>query len=616
MGDTFIHPTAVIDPPASIGAGSKIWHFCHVMAGAQLGEGCNLGQNVFVAGSVRLGRNCKIQNNVSLYDGIELGDDVFCGPSMVFTNIKNPRSAIVRKGQYERTVVEQGASLGANCTIVCGVRIGRYALVGAGAVVTADVAPFALMAGVPARQVGWVGRAGYRLDPVHGEFGVWRCPGTSERYFLRDGHEMLPEAELTAAEAEAVKAAQAAPPAEPTVPAPVPLLDLKAQHATMREEIRAALDRVVDSQTFILGPEVKDFEQEAAAYLQGGEGSGQDRDEGGGELHALGCASGSDALLLALMALELPPGSEVITTPYTFFATVSAITRLGLRPVFCDIDPRSYNLDVARLERLITPRTRVLLPVHLFGQCPPMEPIMALAEKHGLAVVEDAAQAMGARDERGRMAGTIGAIGCFSFFPSKNLGGYGDGGLLTTRDAALAARLASLRTHGAAQRYLHESVGVNSRLDALQAAVLRVKLPRLEGWCAARAAHAERYRTLFSEAGLLQKSGDRPAPGRVIAPETFVGRHVYNQFVIRVAAEARDGLRAHLEARRIGTAVYYPLPLHLQPCFKDLDYAEGSLPEAERASRETLALPVFPELTESQQRRVVDEIAAYLRQAQ
>jgi dTDP-4-amino-4,6-dideoxygalactose transaminase len=354
--------------------------------------------------------------------------------------------------------------------------------------------------------------------------------------------------------------------------------------------------RVVEAQAFILGPEVKTFEEEAALAI--------------GTPHAIGCASGTDALLLALMALDLQPGDEVITTPYTFFATAGSIVRLGLKPVFCDIDPATFNLDVARLAELVTSRTRAIMPVHLFGQCAPMDSILALAKEHGLAVIEDAAQAIGARDG-GRNAGTMGTIGCFSFFPSKNLGGFGDGGLMTTADPALAKKLKSLRVHGSAERYFHEWVGINSRLDAIQAAVLRVKLPHLEGWSDLRAAHAAEYRRLFAEAGLAQGEGWMPQKGLVVLPQVKQERHVFNQYVIRVHEDLREDLRRYLGEKKIGTAVYYPLALHLQPCFASLGYHEGDLPMAEAASRQTLALPVFPELTPAEQQRVVAAIGKF-----
>lgn len=578
----FAHPSAVIDSPVQIGAGTRIWHFSHIMANARIGQHCNLGQNVFVAGGVHIGDNCKIQNNVSLYEGVTLEDHVFCGPSMVFTNIKHPRCEIVRRGEYQSTYVERGATFGANCTVVCGVRVGQYALIGAGAVVTGDVPAYGLMAGCPARRIGWAGRAGYRLEPDPERDGCFLCPSTGQRYIEEDPETLRPEPQ----------------PCPPSSPRPVPLLDLKAQYRRIRPEIRSAIDRVMESQGFILGPEVQRFEDEAAQYI--------------GIDHTIGCASGSDALLLALMCLQANPGDEIITVPYTFFSTVGSIVRLGLRPVFCDIDPVTFNMNPDGLHKLIGERTRAILPVHLFGQCAPMQAIQRVAQRHNIPVIEDAAQAIGARD-MGRATGTTGRIGCFSFFPSKNLGAFGDGGLLSTADEAVAERLRSLRVHGAGQtKYEHHRVGINSRLDALQAAVLRVKLRHLDAWSDARAANADAYRKMFDEAGVVQASGSTPEPGRLIPPQQTTERHIYNQFVIRVHESQRNPLQAHLKARSIGTAIYYPRPLHLQPCFKQLGHAEGDFPEAERASRQTLALPIFSELQRAQQERVVAEIVEFL----
>ncbi len=368
----------------------------------------------------------------------------------------------------------------------------------------------------------------------------------------------------------------------------VPLLDLAAQYAPLRDEMHREVLRVLDSQSYILGPEAAKLEEELAAYTN--------------TRHAIACASGSDALLLALMALDIEPGDEVITTPYSFFATASAITRLAARPRFVDIEPDTFNLDTAKIEAAITPRTRAIMPVHLYGQCADMDAVTNIAARHNLLVVEDAAQAIGAGDN-GRHAGSMGAIGCFSFYPAKNLGAAGDAGLMTTNDDALAARLRSLRVHGEATRYHHREVGINSRLDGIQAAVLRVKLPHLDSWSDARARNAAAYRQLFTEAGLLD---------HVTLPFVREGcRHIFNQFVIRVPADTRDALAAHLNAANVGTAIYYPVPLHLQECFAFLGYRAGDFPVSEQAARETLALPVYPELTREQQRHVVDSIADF-----
>jgi dTDP-4-amino-4,6-dideoxygalactose transaminase len=365
----------------------------------------------------------------------------------------------------------------------------------------------------------------------------------------------------------------------------VPLLDLRAQYESLRAETRAAVDRVLESQGFVLGADVRALEEEIAAYT--------------GARHAVGCASGSDALLLALMALDVKAGDEIITTPYSFFATAGSIARLGARPVFVDIEPRTYNIDIDRIEAAITERTRALLPVHLYGQCAEMDALASVASRHHLPVIEDAAQAIGAEDAS-RGAGSLGQIGCFSFYPTKNLGGAGDGGMLSTNDDAIAARLRSLRVHGEASKYHHKEIGFNSRLDTLQAAVLRVKLPRLDAWSDARARNAARYRELFTDAGLLEEIG--------LPFEREGARHIYNQYVVRVGAGRRDALIEHLKRAGVGTEVYYPVPLHLQECFRYLGYQEGDFPEAERAARETLALPVYPELTEEQQHYVVETI--------
>jgi dTDP-4-amino-4,6-dideoxygalactose transaminase len=364
----------------------------------------------------------------------------------------------------------------------------------------------------------------------------------------------------------------------------VPLLDLQAQYAAIRDEVRAAIDRVCDAQRFILGPEVSALEAEVAAYCEA--------------RFAIGVSSGTDALLAALMAVGVGPGDDVVTTTYSFFATAGTIARLGARPVFVDIDPETFNLDPARLAERITPRTKAIVPVHLFGRCCDMDAIGAVADAHRLPIVEDAAQAIGARDDHGRIAGTIGTLGCLSFFPSKNLGAFGDGGMVLTNDAELAERVRLLRVHGSNPKYHHRIVGGNFRLDALQAAVLRVKLKYLPGWTKARRDNADRYRALFREHGV---DGITP-------PDDHPG-HIYNQFVVR--AEERDPLRRFLDERGIGTEVYYPIPLHLQACFAGLGYRDGDLPAAEAAARESLALPIYPELSESAQRYVVSAIGEY-----
>lgn len=366
---------------------------------------------------------------------------------------------------------------------------------------------------------------------------------------------------------------------------PVPLLDLKAQYTTIRDELHQAMDRVIESQYFILGPEVKSLEEEVATYSHCRFG--------------VGVSSGTDALLVVMMALGIGPGNEVITTPYTFFATAGCISRLGAKPVFVDIDPDTYNIDPAQIEGAISSRTKAVMPVHLFGQMADMDAIMAVAEKHDLYVIEDAAQAIGS-EYKGRRAGSIGHFGCFSFFPSKNLGGFGDGGLVTTNDPHLADRAYLLRGHGAKPKYYHKEVGGNFRLDALQAAVLRVKLQYLDEWTRARQQNAELYRRLFAESGLTDIG---------LPTEAAERRHIYNQFVIRVPQ--RDALMEYLGSQQIGTEVYYPVPMHLQECFADLGYGEGDFPHSEQAANQTLALPIYPELTEEMQRTVVQAIQKF-----
>ncbi|MGC9490046.1 MAG: DegT/DnrJ/EryC1/StrS family aminotransferase [Thermovirgaceae bacterium] len=371
---------------------------------------------------------------------------------------------------------------------------------------------------------------------------------------------------------------------------PVPSFDLKRNYDRIRDEIRNEIDRVLESQHFILGPEVKQFEDEIAAYL--------------GVPHAVGCASGSDALLLALMVLGLQAGDEVVTTPYSFFATVSCITRLGARPVFSDVDPKTYNLDPASVKKAVTDKTKVILPVHLFGQMARVEEMIPLAEAKNIYVVEDAAQAIGAvRFVEGFpvKAGTAGIMGCFSFFPTKNLGAYGDGGLVATSSAEFAGRLARLRVHGAGEQYMHEEVGINSRLDALQAAVLRVRLRHLETWIGERRRVAERYRLLFAEMDLDDVV--------TLPVEEEGNHHTWHQYVVR--CEKRDDLQAFLKGKGIATRVYYPRPLHLQQCFAFLGYGPGDFPVSEALARETLALPMFPELLAEEQERVVRAMSEF-----
>ena len=371
-------------------------------------------------------------------------------------------------------------------------------------------------------------------------------------------------------------------------PMSVPALDLKAQYRTIRDEVEPVVLRVLESQYFILGPEVSQFEAEAGAYC--------------GAAHAVGCSSGSDALLLPLLAIGLRPGDEVITTPYSFFATAGAIWRTGAKPVFVDIEPDTYNIDPARIEAAITPNTRAIIPVHLYGHAADMDPIADVARQHKLFVLEDAAQAIGA-GYHGKRAGTLGHAAAFSFYPSKNLGGFGDAGMVTTDDPTLARQLARLRVHGMEPKYHHHEVGYNARIDAIQAAVLRVKLRHLDDWTEGRRSVASAYARLFEQDGL--------ADAVTLPVEKPGHHHVYNQYVIRVPADARDPLRDHLTKNRVGSEIYYPIPLHLQVCFAGLGHQPGDFPISEAAAKETIALPIYPELTGEAIRHVVGTIAEF-----
>ena len=374
----------------------------------------------------------------------------------------------------------------------------------------------------------------------------------------------------------------------------VPLLDLKAHHEPLHKEIMAALEQTFRSQAFILGPEVAKLEERGASYCQ--------------TRHGIGVSSGTDALLLALMAIGVGPGDEVITTPYSFFATAGAVARLGAKPVFVDIEPRTYNIDPTTIGKAITAKTKAIIPVHLYGQCADMAPILELAQRHNLKVIEDAAQAIGSEYRDGRRAGSMGTVGCLSFFPSKNLGCLGDGGMIVTNDADLGERMRVMRVHGGKPKYYHKLIGGNFRLDTIQAAVLNVKLNYLDEWTRRRQANAQRYENLLQQSGLVQKGNVRlPTPAyRDSGAKHY---HIYNQFVLRV--DKRDELITFLKQKGIGTEIYYPVPFHLQECFHYLGYKEGEFPESERAAKETIAIPIYPELSTAQQAEVVEGIASF-----
>jgi dTDP-4-amino-4,6-dideoxygalactose transaminase/acetyltransferase-like isoleucine patch superfamily enzyme len=564
-----VHPSAIIDDDVELGQGARVWQFAHVCRGARIGAGSSLGQNVYVGEGVTIGCNARIQNNVSVYSGVAIADDVFLGPSCVFTNVGTPRAFAPRHGVYERTQVERGASIGANATIVCGNDIGAFALVGAGAVVTRAVAAHALVVGNPAHRIGWVCRCGARLA----EEPSSRC-GACRQEYLIDGEVCRPATDFDHPDVDADAALT------------IPMFDAAAQNAPLMPALRAASDRVLASGHYILGEQVQAFEEDVAAYL--------------GVRHAIAVSSGTDALLVALMALGIGHGDEVVTTAFSFAATAMAVARLGARPIFVDVDPHSYNIDPAAVAAALTPRTRAVLPVHLFGQPCDMDELRRVAARRDVPLVEDAAQSLGARTRAGA-AGTLGRLGCFSFFPTKNLGAFGDGGLVTTDDASLAARVRALRVQGADRRHHHVAIGGNFRMDALQAALLRVKLPHLDRWTAARRGNAQLYTDLFAAAALDEAVLQPP---RQVADD-----HVWNQYVVR--CPRRDALRAALAERGIASEVYYPVPLHQQPCF--LGAGTAALPVAERLAAEALALPVYPELGEARLRHVASAVVECLR---
>jgi dTDP-4-amino-4,6-dideoxygalactose transaminase len=490
-------------------------------------------------------------------------DDVFLGPSMVFTNVSNPRSHVIRRHEYQATRVKKGASIGANAVVVCGHDIGHYAFIGAGAVVTKDVPDYALVLGNPARIAGWMCYCGVRLNFNNSKQA--KCTACGKEYHMIHENKIEQKTESAAVSS-------------------VPLLDLKLQYASIRQAIEPAIKEVVESQYFILGPKVKELEEKVAEYSQA--------------KYGVGVSSGTDALLMALMALDIRSGDEVITTPYSFFATAGVISRLAAKPVFVDIKADTFNIDPAKIAAAITKKTKAIIPVHLFGQLADMDPIMEIAHKHNIQVIEDAAQAIGSEYKDGRRAGSIGHLGCFSFFPSKNLGAFGDAGMVVTQDKSLADKLYQMRVHGAELKYYHKFVGGNFRIDTLQAAILMVKISYLDSWTTKRQANARDYISMFKAKGLDK------ILGLPVSLDNY--RHIFNQFVIR--APKRDNLLKYLKEHNIGCEIYYPVALHNQACFAYLNYKQGSFPVSEQAAAETLAIPIYPELTMAQKQYVVDKI--------
>ena len=565
----FVHESAFVDQPSEIGAGTKIWHFSHVLAGSRLGRDCVVGQNVMIGPDVSVGDGCKIQNNVSIFKGVTLEDGVFCGPSAVFTNVLIPRAEVNRKDEFRPTVVQRGATIGANATVVCGHTIGAYSMVAAGAVVTRDVAPHSLMAGVPARRIGWVSHDGDRLgDDL-------TCPRSGRRYHEVPGGGL----EEIPAGADVVS---------PAVAGTVSLIDLKAQRQRLDGRIERAIGDVVEHQQFIMGPEVREFESRLASFC--------------GAPHAVSCASGTDALLLPLLAWGLRPGQAVLVPSFTFAATAEVVALTGATPVFVDVDEESANLDPTSLEPALAAaaadglETVGVIAVDLFGQPADYPAIEAIAARHGLWVMADGAQSFGASLD-GRPVGTFGRATATSFFPSKPLGCYGDGGAVMTGDDGLAERMRSLRLHGrGSHKYEAVRVGINSRLDTIQAAVLLQKLDLLPEEIDQRQRVAECYAKGLGDVVRL------PAT----PPDT---RSAWAQYTVRVGD--RDAVAARMSEEGVPTAVYYPKALHQQAAYASCPRPKAGLPSSEKLAAEVLSLPMHAYLTEAAQ----DHVIASLRRA-
>ena len=523
-----------------LGANVRIFDFVNLYE-CEIGDNSKIGAFVEIQKHAKVGRNVKVSSHTFVCEGVTIEDDVFIGHNVSFINDRHPKATTAGRLQTDAdwqcvpTLVKRGASIGTSATIMCGVTIGENAVIGAGSVVTHDVSAGAVVAGVPARAL--------RRD--------------------------TPSA---AAAANGNGAATT-----------VPFVDLKAQHRALRSEIRDAIERVVDSSVFALGEPVAAFERDFAAYS--------------GAIHGVGVNSGASALHLALLAAGVGPGDEVITVPFTFVATVAAIQYAGARPVLVDIDPGTYTMDPDRLAAAITPRTKAILPVHLYGQPADMDPILDVARRHGLVVIEDAAQAHGA-EYKGRRAGGIGQMGCFSFYPAKNLGACGEAGIVVTSDPESARRIRMLRDWGQSEKYVHSLKGYNFRMDAIQGAILRVKLGHLDRWIAQRQANAARYDRLLA-------ASDLGTP--IVAPSRS---HVYHIYAVRVAE--RETVRQGLQTLGIHTGIHYPIPVHLQPAYADLGYGLGDFPCSEQAANEVLSLPMFPELSEPQVDRVVSALREVL----
>jgi dTDP-4-amino-4,6-dideoxygalactose transaminase/acetyltransferase-like isoleucine patch superfamily enzyme len=511
-----------------LGEDVKIYDFVNLY-GCEIGDHSKVGTFVEIQKGAKIGRNVKISSHTFICEGVAIEDNVFIGHNVSFINDKYPHATVNGHPQTEAdwvctpTLVKRGASIGTSATILCGVTIGENAIIGAGSVVTQDVPANTIVAGVPARIL----RATESRDTPTGHTGT-------------------------------------------TVA--VPFVDLKAQYQSIKADIQQALNRVLDSSAFILGEEVAAFEQEFAAYC--------------GARYGLAVNSGTSALHLALLAAGIGPGDEVITVPFTFVATAAAILYVGARPIFVDIDPRSFTMDVNQIEAAITPHAKAILPVHLYGQPADMDPILEIARRHGLVVIEDAAQAHGA-EYKGRRVGSLGDLGCFSFYPAKNLGAYGEGGIVVTNNPEYDRTIRMQRDWGQERKYHHTLKGYNYRMDAVQGAILQVKLRHLEMWTEARRRHAARYDNLLDGS-------------RVQTPMAMpFSRHIYHIYAVRTPQ--RDALQQALQRHGIQTGIHYPIPVHLQPAYADLGYKAGEFPHSERAAQEVLSLPLFPELTREMQ---------------
>ncbi len=558
MEEFFIHPTSEVDDNVTIGQNTRIWHFSHIMKNTVIGENCNLGQNVVAGPDVHIGSGCKIQNNVSLYKGVTLEDDVFCGPSMVFTNVFNPRSHIRRMDEVRPTRVKKGASLGANCTIVCGVTIGRYAFVGAGAVVTKDVPDHALVVGNPARQTGWICTCGEKLTDA------FNCPACGET--IQIDHILEGDS--------------------------IAFVDLAAQQQQIMPQIERNISTVLKHGKYIMGPEVTVLEKKLAEFAQ--------------VRHAITCASGTDALLMALMAHDIGPGDAVFTTPFTFIATAEVISLLGATPVFVDINASTFNICPEKLETTIQEvvktgklAPKAIIPVDLFGLPCDYDRINQIALSQNLVVIEDAAQSLGA-EYKGRMAGSLAHAGCTSFFPAKPLGCYGDGGAVLTNSDEIADILKSIRIHGKGKdKYDNIRTGINGRLDTLQAAILLPKLEIFPHELVSRRQIAQNYNNLIATQnnqltlpGIFSELKSAWAQYSILAPNT----------------QARKIIQQHLQENNIPSAVYYPTPLHLQTAFAHLGYENGDMPVAEDCAERIFSIPMHPYLTDTNLKRISSQL--------